>query len=91
MIRDLAGLTQEQLEILRARLVRAASAGRSTDELREIEDALRRMEGSTYGMCVECAATLPWTRLDAHPEAKRCVRCETERERRRAQRVPPAP
>jgi RNA polymerase-binding transcription factor DksA len=91
VIRDLAGLTQEQRAALRARLVRAASVERSTEELREIEDALRRMEGATYGLCVECAAALPWIRLDARPEAKRCVRCETERERRRAQRVPPAP
>ena len=81
----IASLTPEQRDTLRARLVRAASAGSDMDGLREIEDALRRMDGPAYGTCAECAAALPWIRLDAHPEATRCVRCETERQRRRAQ------
>lgn len=90
MIRDFAHITHDQREIFSARLLQAASVERDTDELREIEDALRRMEVSTYGMCVECAAALPCVRLDACPEAKLCVRCETEHERRRAQWGHPA-
>ncbi|MGZ5651424.1 MAG: TraR/DksA family transcriptional regulator [Usitatibacter sp.] len=69
--------------------VQVASVERDIDELREIEGALERMAASTYGLCVECAVALPWVRLDARPEAKRCMRCETEHEQRRAQRGPP--
>jgi len=51
---------------------------------RGIEDALARMEIDRYGLCVECGAALPFVRLDAVPEAARCVHCESENERRKA-------
>jgi RNA polymerase-binding transcription factor DksA len=88
MTHGIARITLEQREILHARLLRAASVERDAGERLELEDALRRMAVSAYGTCVECAAALPWVRLDARPEAKRCVRCETEHERRRARPEP---
>jgi DnaK suppressor protein len=44
--------------------------------LREVEDALRRVEGSTYGICAECAEPISPKRLEAVPWAKFCVRCQ---------------
>ena len=64
--------------------VGVSSVQRDTDELRQVEDALARIQRGTYGLCVDCGCALPYVRLDAVPEAPRCVHCETERERTRA-------
>ena len=64
--------------------VAVSSVQRDTEELRDVEDALARLEGGTYGLCVDCGAALPYVRLDAVPEARRCMHCETERERTKA-------
>jgi RNA polymerase-binding transcription factor DksA len=61
-----------------------ASMRRDGDELRDVQDALLRLERGTYGLCVDCGAALTHVRLDAVPQAPRCVHCETERERTRA-------
>jgi DnaK suppressor protein len=64
--------------------VSAASIARDTDELRHIGQALERMKTGSYGLCVDCGTALPMTRLEASPEAGRCIRCENEHERGRA-------
>jgi DnaK suppressor protein len=42
----------------------------------EVEAALRRIAGGTYGTCVDCGNTLSDERLDARPEAARCMSCQ---------------
>jgi len=44
--------------------------------LREIGDALRRMDQDTYGVCMECEEPISAKRLDAVPWAKYCVTCQ---------------
>jgi RNA polymerase-binding transcription factor DksA len=44
----------------------------------EVLDALRRIEIGAYGTCVDCAAGVPEGRLEARPEAARCVSCQGE-------------
>ena len=41
----------------------------------EIEAALERLEAGTYGICGECGGPIGEGRLDAIPEATRCVDC----------------
>jgi len=67
--------------------VGVAGVVRDDGELREIEEALARLERSEYGLCVDCGAPVPYVRLAAVPQAARCVRCEGERERVKG--VPP--
>ena len=43
--------------------------------LEEIDDALERVRGGTFGRCEECGATIPKTRLQALPYARYCVAC----------------
>src|SRR5690242_9303676 len=43
--------------------------------LRAIDAALARLHAGTYGICVECGATISEKRLAAIPEAPRCARC----------------
>src|SRR5947199_2300635 len=44
--------------------------------LREINDALHRMDTDQYGICLECEEPISQKRLDAVPWAKYCVTCQ---------------
>lgn len=44
--------------------------------LREISDALHRIEQETYGICLECEEPISVKRLDAVPWARYCVKCQ---------------
>ena len=46
--------------------------------LREISDALRRIEHDTYAICAECEEPISPKRLDAVPWARYCVTCQEE-------------
>ena len=46
-----------------------------------IDEALERIDESTYGKCVRCGEALPGKRLDAVPWAHHCVRCQDLHER----------
>ncbi len=50
---------------------------------RAVLDALVRIEHGTYGTCADCASPIPEGRLDARPEAARCVKCQSKRDRNR--------
>lgn len=52
------------------------------EQVAEIDAALLRIEHDTYGTCVDCGARVPEARLEVHPQAARCVTCETRAERR---------
>lgn len=65
----------------------AASVERDSRELREVEEALHRVEQGEYGTCVDCEEEIPLARLQAQPHAKRCIRCEEIFEKR-TQRPP---
>jgi DnaK suppressor protein len=42
-------------------------------ELKDIDDALRRLEQGTYGICEECGKPIDEARLEAKPWARYCV------------------
>lgn len=44
--------------------------------LREISDALKRIELGSYGVCPECEEDISSKRLDAVPWARYCVTCQ---------------
>ena len=48
----------------------------------EVLAALRRIEENTYGRCVDCGIEIPEGRLDARPDAARCVACQAKRAKR---------
>ena len=45
--------------------------------------ALDRIEQHTYGRCTDCGNEIPEGRLDARPDAARCVNCQSKLSRRR--------
>jgi len=54
---------------------------RHTLELRDIEDALQRMDADGYGVCQDCGASINVERLIAYPTARRCIDCKQAFER----------
>lgn len=50
---------------------------------RQVADALLRIERGSYGTCADCGKPIPEGRLDARPEAARCVGCQSKRDRAR--------
>lgn len=45
--------------------------------------ALARIGAGTYGRCVGCAEPIPEGRLEARPDAARCITCQAAHDRRR--------
>jgi DnaK suppressor protein len=52
-------------------------------QLAEVLDALHRIEADGYGDCADCGKPVPEGRLEAKPEAARCVACQGKRDRMR--------
>lgn len=45
-----------------------------------VREALGRLDAGSYGKCVDCGQALPDERLEARPEAARCVTCQQRAE-----------
>lgn len=56
-------------------------AGAEQDSIFEIDEALRRLDNGTYGMCEGCTGAVGFTRLNALPFARTCVYCQSELEK----------
>src|SRR5204862_2942801 len=48
------------------------------EALYEIEEALKRLEHSTYGVCGNCEKNIMKARLEAVPFARLCVNCQSD-------------
>ena len=48
----------------------------------EVLAALTRIDEKAYGRCVDCGGDIPEGRLDARPDAARCVACQAKHARR---------
>ena len=47
-------------------------------ELRDVNQALERIENGIYGICHVCKQEIPKARLEARPTASTCVKCKEE-------------
>ena len=45
-------------------------------QLKEVSDALKRIESGTYGVCENCGQEIDIERLRAYPAAKTCIKCK---------------
>ena len=52
-----------------------ALEARIFDRQEMLDDALRRLEEGTFGVCVSCRNSIPYGRLLVMPEAAYCVSC----------------
>ena len=58
----------------------AELADRRALEIHAIDEALRRIDQGTYGICVDCGTDIAFERLKAFPMAKRCIDCKAKYE-----------
>ncbi|MDX9973902.1 MAG: TraR/DksA C4-type zinc finger protein [FCB group bacterium] len=56
-------------------------ASGETQRLREVSEALQRIQGGSYGVCEGCEKEIPRKRLEVFPAARFCVECQSKLER----------
>ena len=66
---------QPDADSLLEREIAEVSAARLDAAVHEAQEALRRLDDGTYGICERCAAPIPYERLEAIPHVRRCVNC----------------
>ncbi len=62
-------------------LINANLAEVESQELANIDAALRRIREGTYGTCEGCEKRIPVARLQAIPYARFCVKCQQEQDK----------
>jgi DnaK suppressor protein len=60
--------------------MQASKLSRHRSQLRVIEEALRKIDAGTYGICDDCEGEIPSGRLNVMPFALRCVDCQERHE-----------
>jgi DnaK suppressor protein len=58
---------------------------RDREKLRNIDEALLKIEEGEYGICEECEEEIPVGRLRVMPFARYCVKCKADIEKLQAQ------
>lgn len=53
------------------------------NQLKEIDSALDKIAGNTYGVCEECEEEINEKRLEANPVARYCITCKRMMEEKR--------
>jgi len=59
---------------------------RNAERLIQIEEAFKRIDNQTYGVCQDCEEVIPEKRLLHNPYFKTCISCAEEREMSKKQR-----
>jgi DnaK suppressor protein len=75
------GDRQDLAAIEAAQVTQLSVADHDRVRLREIEDALQRMQAGTYGICEDTGEEIPFARLWAEPTARLTVEAQELRER----------
>jgi DnaK suppressor protein len=60
---------------------RSAYLRQLEDHLNDINEALKRIDQGTYGLCTNCGKIIATARLEARPESTLCVDCQQKREK----------
>ena len=60
---------------------RIALETRKRDTLAQVEHALQKLDGGTYGLCDNCGQPINPARLEALPQANLCVNCKALQEK----------
>ena len=58
---------------------------REREKLRNIDEALLKLDEGEYGICEECEEEIPLGRLKVVPFARFCVKCKSDIEKQQAQ------
>jgi DnaK suppressor protein len=58
------------------------AAGHNAAQMRILKRALAKFDDGSYGLCEECGNEIGFSRLQARPEARLCITCQTRAEKR---------
>lgn len=75
-----SGRSDSTAQIATERDLEFALDDHETTELAAVNAALQRIEAGTYGRCTACDVAIPLARLQAAPEAERCIACQEKAE-----------
>ena len=81
---DISAYTFHMADVATDTYDREFSLGLGSSEremLYEVNEALRRIEDSSYGICEGCLKLIAKTRLKAVPHTKLCLKCQEAREK----------
>ncbi|MDD5604747.1 MAG: TraR/DksA C4-type zinc finger protein [Dehalococcoidales bacterium] len=56
---------------------RMAMEKRLLEQINDIEDALKKFDDGSYGMCEKCGQTIVYERLEILPQARLCINCKS--------------
>ncbi|MFA5725895.1 MAG: TraR/DksA family transcriptional regulator, partial [Candidatus Omnitrophota bacterium] len=82
---DISGYTYHMADVATDNYDREFSLGLASNDrqsLYELDDAFKRIEDGTFGICEDCKQLITKIRLRAVPQARLCVKCKEKREKR---------
>ena len=82
---DISGYTYHMADVATDNYDREFSLGIASNERKsiyELDDAIKKIEDGTFGICEDCKQLIAKTRLRAVPYARLCVKCQEKREKR---------
>lgn len=82
---DISGYTYHMADVATDTYDREFSLGLASNErqsLYELDEALKKIEEGTFGVCEECKILIAKTRLKAVPFARLCLKCQEKKEKR---------
>lgn len=83
---DLSGYTFHMADVATDNYDRDFNLGLASSEqeiLKNIDEALKKIDEDTYGVCEGCGCKMAVERLKALPFAKFCVKCQEEEEQKK--------
>jgi DnaK suppressor protein len=69
-----------RIDAIQQQQMAIANQQQTSDLLKGIELALRRIDDDSYGDCLECGEPVAYARLQAQPFARLCIDCQSARE-----------
>ncbi len=69
-----------RIDAIQQQQMAIANQQQTSDRLKRIELALRRIDDASYGDCLECGEPIAYARLQAQPFASLCIDCQSARE-----------
>ncbi|MBI4970892.1 MAG: TraR/DksA C4-type zinc finger protein [Candidatus Omnitrophica bacterium] len=82
---DLSGYTFHMADVATDNFDREFSIDLASNEqqlLNRIDEALKKIEEGTYGVCENCNVPIGMERLKAVPYARLCIKCKEEEEKK---------
>lgn len=64
-----------RIDAMQMQAMSAAAEGRRRSRIARIEQALRRCDDGSFGVCLECGEDIALPRLDLDPVIHLCIRC----------------